>query len=39
MSLEILILKLDGITAGEYLTWCRDSARPPSAYAHTHALA
>ena len=24
MPLQILSLKLDGITAGDYLTWCRD---------------
>jgi hypothetical protein len=24
MTLQILTLKLDGITAGDYLTWCRD---------------
>jgi hypothetical protein len=24
MPLQTLILKLDGITAGDYLTWCRD---------------
>jgi hypothetical protein len=24
MSLQVLTLKLDGITAGDYLTWCRD---------------
>jgi hypothetical protein len=24
MALQILTLKLDGITAGDYLTWCRD---------------
>ncbi|HYB25492.1 MAG TPA: hypothetical protein VEF89_02640 [Solirubrobacteraceae bacterium] len=28
MSLQILILKLDGITAGDYLTWCRDPDPP-----------
>jgi hypothetical protein len=29
MPLQILTLKLDGITAGDYLTWCRD-ADPPA---------
>ena len=29
MPLQILTLKLDGITAGDYLTWCRDPD-PPS---------
>jgi hypothetical protein len=24
MPLQILTLKLDGITPGDYLTWCRD---------------
>ena len=24
MSIQVLTLKLDGITAGDYLTWCRD---------------
>ena len=24
MPLQILALKLDGITAGDYLAWCRD---------------
>jgi hypothetical protein len=28
MSLQILALKLDGITAGDYLTWCRDPDPP-----------
>ena len=28
MSLQILSLKLDGITAGDYLTWCRDPEPP-----------
>jgi hypothetical protein len=28
MSLQILTLKLDGITAGDYLTWCRDPDPP-----------
>jgi hypothetical protein len=28
MSLETLTLKLDGITAGDYLTWCRDPDPP-----------
>ena len=35
MSLQILSLKLDGITAGDYLTWCRDPDPP----ALDHALA
>jgi hypothetical protein len=28
MSLQILTLKLDGITAGDYLAWCRDPDPP-----------
>lgn len=28
MPLQILSLKLDGITAGDYLTWCRDPEPP-----------
>lgn len=28
MPLQILTLKLDGITAGDYLTWCRDPDPP-----------
>lgn len=28
MPLQILSLKLDGITAGDYLTWCRDPDPP-----------
>ena len=28
MSLQILTLTLDGITAGDYLTWCRDPDPP-----------
>ena len=28
MSLQILTLKLDGITACDYLTWCRDPDPP-----------
>ncbi len=28
MSLQILSLKLDGITAGDYLAWCRDPDPP-----------
>lgn len=28
MSLQILTLKLNGITAGDYLTWCRDPDPP-----------
>jgi hypothetical protein len=28
MALQTLILKLDGITAGDYLTWCRDPEPP-----------
>jgi hypothetical protein len=28
MPLQILTLKLDGITAGDYLTWCRDPEPP-----------
>jgi len=33
MSLQILTLKLDGITAGDYLTWCRDPDPPALDYA------
>jgi hypothetical protein len=28
MPLQILTLKLDGITAGDYLTWCQDPDPP-----------
>ena len=28
MPLQMLTLKLDGITAGDYLTWCRDPDPP-----------
>ena len=28
MSLQTLTLHLDGITAGDYLTWCRDPEPP-----------
>jgi hypothetical protein len=28
MTLQIVTLKLDGITAGDYLTWCRDPEPP-----------
>ena len=28
MALQILTLKLDGITAGDYLSWCRDPDPP-----------
>ena len=28
MALQILTLKFDGITAGDYLTWCRDPEPP-----------
>jgi hypothetical protein len=28
MPLQTLTLKLDGITAGDYLAWCRDPDRP-----------
>jgi len=28
MALQTLILKLDGITAGDYLAWCRDPEPP-----------
>jgi hypothetical protein len=28
MPLQVLTLKLDGITAGDYLTWCRDPDPP-----------
>jgi hypothetical protein len=33
MSLQILSLSLDGITAGDYLTWCRDPDPPALGYA------
>ena len=33
MPLQILTLKLDGITAGDYLTWCRDPDPPALDYA------
>ena len=33
MPLQILTLKLDGITAGDYLTWCRDPEPPALDYA------
>ena len=33
MPLQILTLKLDGITAGDYLTWCRDPDPPALEYA------
>jgi hypothetical protein len=32
MSLQPLTLKLDGITAGDYLTWCRDPDPPALDY-------
>jgi hypothetical protein len=32
MPLQILTLKLDGITAGDYLTWCRDPEPPALDY-------
>jgi hypothetical protein len=32
MSRQILDLKLDGITAGDYLTWCRDPDPPALDY-------
>jgi hypothetical protein len=32
MSLQILTLRLDGITAGDYLTWCRDPDPPALDY-------
>ena len=32
MPLQILTLKLDGITAGDYLTWCRDPDPPALDY-------
>lgn len=35
MPVQILTLKLDGITAGDYLAWCRDPDPP----ALDHALA
>jgi hypothetical protein len=28
MPLQVLTLKLDGVTAGDYLTWCRDPDPP-----------
>lgn len=28
MPLQLLKLKLDGVTAGDYLTWCRDPEPP-----------
>src|SRR5207302_7573555 len=28
MALQTLTLKLDGITSGDYLTWCRDPEPP-----------
>jgi hypothetical protein len=33
MCFQILTLKLDGITAGDYLTWCRDPDPPELDYA------
>jgi len=33
MSLQTLTLKLDGITAGDYLTWCRDPDLPALQFA------
>ena len=33
MPLQILSLKLDGITAGDYLTWCRDPEPPALGFA------
>jgi hypothetical protein len=30
---QLLTLKLDGITAGDYLTWCRDPDPPALDYA------
>jgi hypothetical protein len=33
MPLQILTLKLDGITAGDYLTWCRDPDPPALEFA------
>ena len=32
MSLQTLTLELDGITAGDYLTWCRDPEPPALDY-------
>lgn len=32
MSLQILTIKLDGITVGDYLTWCRDPDPPTLDY-------
>ena len=33
MPRQILTLKLDGITAGDYLTWCRDPDPPALGFA------
>jgi hypothetical protein len=33
MSLQILTLELDGITAGDYLSWCRDPDPPALGFA------
>jgi|GEM_PF-5170759 len=33
MALQTLILKLGGITAGDYLTWCRDPEPPALQFA------
>ena len=33
MPLQILTLKLDGITAGDYLAWCRDPDPPALSFA------
>jgi hypothetical protein len=33
MPLQILTLKLGSITAGDYLTWCRDPDPPALDYA------
>ena len=33
MPLQIVTLTLDGITAGDYLTWCRDPEPPALDYA------
>lgn len=33
MPLQILTLRLDGITAGDYLAWCRDPDPPALDYA------
>ena len=33
MPFQILTLKLDGITAGDYLTWCRDPDPPALEFA------